>query len=90
LFALPTPASAPSILYDTVTIGPDSYLRLHVTKNPSASDVEYKVEVNDDLLNPAGWNSVDTVIEQDTPALLLVRDAIPAGRRYIRLKVNLR
>ena len=86
----PNGGNAPSILYDTETIGPDSYLRLHVPKNPSASDVEYTVEVNDNLLNPAGWNGVDTVIEQDTLTFLLVRDAVPAGSRYIRLKVNLR
>ena len=66
----------------------DQYLRLTITKNPAATDVIYTVEVSSDLED---WTDVDTVIETNTAASLIVRDTIaigPSNRRFIRLRVT--
>lgn len=66
------------------------YLTLTVAKNPAATDISYTVETCGDL---ATWNrgSGHTVIVQETPNTLIVRDAIPLGGanpRFIHLKVT--
>lgn len=67
------------------------HLTLSVQKNPTATDVTFSVQVNDDLRNGAGWNSLNTTILQDTPTLLEVRDNTPVTgtpARYIRLQIT--
>jgi hypothetical protein len=74
-----------------VTVGPDQYLRLTVTKNPSATDASIVVEGGSNL-QPGSWSSAGLVIEQNTSSLLQVRDNIPissAPSRYLRAKVTL-
>lgn len=66
------------ITAETVTIGPDDFLRLTITRNPGATDLDYEVQATGDLSNPLGWSAAGLVIEVDTPAMLRVRDNIPA------------
>lgn len=78
------------LVADFETIGPDKFLRLTVTKNPTAFDIEPSVEVTGDLSAPASWTSAGTTVEINTPTTLRVRDNTPvsaASQRFIRLKV---
>lgn len=65
-----------------------NYLTLDVQRNPTATDINYIVEVGNDL---ADWSALDTTILQDTPTRLQVRDNVPsssAQRRFIRLRLE--
>ena len=69
----------------------DVYFLLVIPRNPDATDVLYQAEFTTDLVDP-DWSSAETVIVTDTPALLTIRDSIPAHllqRRYARLRVEL-
>jgi hypothetical protein len=73
-----------------VTVGADQYLRLTVTKNPAATDASIVVEAGSDL-QPGSWSSVGLVVEQNTAAVLQVRDSVPLGAapsRFLRAKVT--
>jgi uncharacterized repeat protein (TIGR03803 family) len=83
----PNTGNAVTIVLDMETVAGAKYLRLTITKNPAATDVQFTVQVNGDVSNAAGWNGAETVIEQNTASTLVVRDAVPAGPRFIRLKV---
>jgi hypothetical protein len=64
------------------------YLRLTITKNPLATDVNYSVEVSSDLLN---WNTTEVLSLQNTSTTLQVRDTLPTStsqRRFMRLRVG--
>ena len=76
---------------DFETIGPDTFLRLTVTKNPAATDVVFSIEVTSDLTAPLSWTSAGTTVEANTSTLLRARDNTPvssAAQRSIRLKVT--
>ncbi len=67
------------------------YLALSVRKNPWATDVNFSIRATDNLTNAASWSSAGTVILQDTPYLLEVRDSIPFGSvpcRFMSLQVT--
>ena len=82
--------SAPSnVVQDTVTSGPDRFLRLTVAKNTAASDVVYEVQATGDLSNPASWTSAGLVIEIDNATTLRVRDIQPmngGAPRFMRVR----
>jgi len=88
----PLVPDAGGIVADLETIGADTFLRLTVTKNPAATDVNLAVEVTGDLTLPGSWTTSGTTIEANTSTLLQVRDNTPvstASQRSIRLKVTL-
>ena len=73
-----------------VTIAKRQYLALTVNKNPDTTGIDYAVEVSSDLLS---WNSGTghTVLVNETPEQLVVRDAIPldsSTSRFLRLGVT--
>ena len=79
-----------ALVMDIVTIGLDDYLRLTVTRNPSATDVAFEVQATSDLENPLSWSSAGLIIELDTPTTLRVRDNLPmptGSPRFMRLKL---
>ncbi len=83
----PTQAETNPVTEDTST----GYLQLTVPKNPSATDVTYSVQVNDDLTDSAGWTTGGTTIIQDTSTQLQVRDSVAVGstpKRFIRLQIS--
>jgi len=66
------------------------YLTLTVPRRLRRTDVDYVIEVSDDLIN---WNSGHgyTVTLENQPTKLVVRDTQPfatSGKRFIRLKVR--
>ena len=75
----PTTANVSPVVTDTVTIGPDKFLRLTVPKNPAATDVTYQVQGTADLAAPLSWSAAGLVIELNNGTTLRVRDNIPLG-----------
>jgi hypothetical protein len=87
----PKKAGASNIIGDLETIGSDTFLRLTVPRNPSATDITLSIEVTGDLLSPLSWTTTGTTVEANTSTLLRVRDNVPTstpGQRDIRLKVT--
>ncbi|MGB8166735.1 MAG: Calx-beta domain-containing protein [Chthoniobacteraceae bacterium] len=84
------PNASPTIL-DRVTVEADQFLRLSVTKNPSAAGFQFQVQANDNLTNSSGWSGSGLIIEEETPTSLRVRDYVPLGTapgRFLRLMVR--
>jgi len=78
------------IVRDIEQLGGQSYLRITVTKNPAATDIQWSGEANNDLTNAAGWSSAGTTVETDNVSQFVVRDNTPLGgttRHFLRLKV---
>jgi hypothetical protein len=76
---------------DTVTIGPNTYLRLTIPKNPSATDVLYDVQATSTFNIPSSWSSTGLIIESNTATTLRVRDNVPlsgGGNRFMRAWVH--
>ena len=87
----PETGSLINVVQDTVTLSSQDHLRLIVSKNPAASDLNYEVQATSDLANANSWSSAGLVIEANTSAELRVRDhvAISGGaRRFMRLRVT--
>ncbi|HSP43053.1 MAG TPA: putative Ig domain-containing protein, partial [Luteolibacter sp.] len=82
---LPGPST---VTQDFVEIEGTPYLRLTIPRNPDATDIAMVVETTSDLSDPGSWTILDTVIETDEPALLVVRDALGGPRRFMRLRVT--
>ena len=76
----------------TVSIAPESgeqYLRMSIPRDPTRQNLRWVAEVSSDGVV---WSQQETVIEIDTPSLLVVRDRQPASaqvRRLMRLRVEL-
>ena len=79
-----TPDTLP-MTTDLVDVSGTDYLRLTIPRNPAATDITFLVQTSGDL---QAWSAIDTVIETDTPSLLIVRDAIGGSPRFIRLAVT--
>ena len=76
-----------SIVMDIST----GFLRMTVTRNPSASDVSFTVEVSGDVSKPTDWTANGTTVDQNTSTTLQVHDNTPITgglRRFMRLKVT--
>jgi regulation of enolase protein 1 (concanavalin A-like superfamily) len=87
----PNAAGSAPISTDSETVATASYLRLSVSKNPNATDVQYVVEATSTLAIPSSWSSVGLIIETDTASQLVVRDNVaisPDTQRFMRLRVT--
>jgi hypothetical protein len=87
----PLTNNASPVVSDTVTIGPDRFLRLTVPKNPAASGVLYEVQANSNLALPLSWSVGGLIIELNDANTLRVRDSVPLGapgQRFLRVFVN--
>jgi autotransporter-associated beta strand protein len=76
------------ILYDYVTLGGGRHLRMTISKNPLATNLNFIVETCDSLDD---WSAAGTIVEVSTAGQLIVRDQLgtgDAGRRFIRLRVT--
>ena len=88
----PHSASVSGVTHDTATVGPDKFLRLTVSKNPTALGITYSIEATSDLVNPLSWSSAGLMIEADNASTLQVRDVVPmsAGTpRFMRVRITL-
>jgi regulation of enolase protein 1 (concanavalin A-like superfamily) len=87
----PNQPAGSGIVYDVETIGTNRFLRITITKNPSASEMSFAVQVTGTLTVPESWTSTGTVVETNDANTLLVRDAVPIGEnspRFIRAQVS--
>lgn len=84
--------SAPSnVAQDAETISSSKYLRLTVTKNPAATDVNYEVQATSNLADANSWSSAGLVTEINTSTQLRVRDNVaitPGQQRFMRVRVS--
>lgn len=86
----PNAASSQPGELSIVTIDQEQFLRLSIPKNPYATDVAVTVEAASNLPSN-GWSSSGLIIEQNSPALLQVRDQIPISTvpgRFLRAKIT--
>lgn len=85
----PQSSEASPVASDSVTSGPDKFMRLIVPKNPAATDVTFTVEATADLADPLSWSSDGLIIESETSTQLIVRDTVPmsSGQRFMRVRV---
>ncbi len=81
----PNTPDTPTFTPDMVDVSGTDYLRLTIPRNPDATDITFLVQTSGDL---ATWSAIDTVIETDTPSLLVARDTVGGTRRFIRLMVE--
>lgn len=93
-YAYGTDPNALSVAPFTIEIVPqggEAFFRIHVTRNPAATDVQFTVEWKSDLNTMSNWSGTGLVTEQNTAALLVVRDSTPVssltGRNY-QVKVS--
>jgi hypothetical protein len=84
------PSSDNKIVTDAENVGGLDYLRLTITRNPDAADVQYEVEATGMLGASATWSGAGLVTEVNTPGQLVVRDNVPIApgvHRFMRLRV---
>ena len=80
------------------TVTENGQLSIDYTRNLSADDIIYTVEVSRDMVTWQSGNSFTRTIDQQPPgpdgtSLILVRSLIPLAdepRQYLRLRVTLR
>jgi hypothetical protein len=87
----PNVAGPHSVIPSIAAIGPDRFLRVTISKDPSASDASITVEGSDEV-EPAIWSAANLIIEANTPTLLQVRDNVAlssAAWRFLRVRVTL-
>lgn len=84
----PKTSNTSPVTWDIEDVAGTAYLRLSIPRNPAATDLTFTVQTTGDLSLPASWTDADTLIETDTPELLVVRDTQPSPPRFIRLKVT--
>ena len=92
-YATGTDPNAPTgsgLVYDVVTIGPDKFLRVTITKNAAATDLTWAVQATSTLPDAASWSSAGLVTETNTSTTLRVRHHLPfsATPRFIRAQVS--
>ncbi|MEO6751197.1 MAG: Calx-beta domain-containing protein, partial [Chthoniobacteraceae bacterium] len=86
----PGSANMPPITRDIEHVAASDYLRMSVTKNANATELEYIIEATGNLSDPLSWSSVGLVTETSTTTQLVVRDNItmsPGNRRFMRLRI---
>ena len=84
------PSPGNKIITDAENVGGLNYLRLTISRNPDATDVQYEVEAAGMLGVSADWSSAGLVTEVNTPDQLVVRDNVPIApgvHRFMRLRV---
>jgi hypothetical protein len=74
----------------TTSNGPDLYATLTIDRSPDVTGLAFEVETSSDLVTWSAGPS-HTVVIAETPAMLVVRDAIPLAqdqpKRFMRLRV---
>ena len=86
----PLAAGSSGVTTDFEAIGAAQYLRMTVSKNPSATDVTFRIESSDSPA-AANWSASGTTIELDNATTLRARDNTPSGaapQRYLHLKIT--
>jgi hypothetical protein len=76
--------------YDTEIVLSQKYLRLTVTKNSAATELQYVVEATGTPDNAGSWSSAGLVTEVNTAAQLRVRDTVALtspSPRFMRLRL---
>ncbi len=84
----PLVANPSPITFESVTVGGREHFQLVIPRNPAATHLEFAVESSADLVE---WTTGETVVIEDAPDRLIVRDNPPdhAGeRRFLRLRVS--
>jgi hypothetical protein len=87
----PNASNSSAISLDAETVSTSRYLRLSITKNPNATDVQFVVEATGTLAVPNSWSSNGLIIETNTSTQLVVRDnnaITPGTQRFMRLRVT--
>jgi len=87
----PQSSTGTPVASEVATVGPDKFMRLTLPKNPAATDLTIEVQATSTLGNPASWTSDGLIIEEDSPAVLRVRDFVPVSggvQRFMRIRVN--
>lgn len=90
-YALGTSPNLPSvsgISFDFENVEGTDFMRITIQRNPDASDVTFLVETTSDPTDPQAWSDADTLVETNTPSLLVVRDTLSGPRRMMRLRVT--
>lgn len=75
-----------------VAVGANTFLQLSVTRDPLATQVLIEGLSAATLNDPAAWSTSTTVIEDNTPTLFRVRDALPietTNMRFLKLRFTL-
>ena len=75
-----------------ITVGANTFLQLTVTRDALATQVLIEGLSAATLNDPGAWSTGTTVIEDSTPTLFRVRDALPIGtdnRRFLKLRFTL-
>jgi hypothetical protein len=86
----PNGTNAAPISTDFEQIASSKYLRMSVTKNPIATDVQYIVEATNTVEDLLSWTSAGLITEINTATQLVVRDGVATdsvNRRFIRLRI---
>lgn len=86
----PTAPNANPVISDLATIGDERFLRLNLTKNPAAPELQFQVLGSSDVSDPEAWSATGLIIEENTASNLRVRDSVPLGStpgRFLRLQV---
>lgn len=86
----PNAMSAAPVLTDTEQIATSKYLRMSITKNPNATEIQYIIEATNSVNDPLSWSTAGLVTEINTATQLVVRDGIAmdsVNLRFIRLRI---
>ena len=87
----PNSADGSPFTQERARVSGADYFRLKIPRNALANELQITVERSSNL-QPLEWSTSGLVIEEDTPSMLSVRDALPladAPERYYRLKISL-
>lgn len=82
--------SYPALGSITIDFTPQGALRMTVPRNPAAADLDFEIQVTDNLADPLSWVPLTTTIDQDDPLMLQAHDTVTrasGGHRFIRLQV---
>jgi hypothetical protein len=86
----PNTPNTNGVFFDTEAVSTQKYLRLTISKNAAATELQYVVEATSTPENSLNWSSAGLVTEINTSTQLRVRDNIPissGAQRFMRLRV---